>query len=61
MDIAENVKVHTRVYLGHPTEPDLDGFGLRVEIDVEGCDDASVIASAHEVRSPIFIKTRCHG
>lgn len=50
MDIVDNAKVHTRVFLGHPTDPNIDGFGLRVEIDVEGCDDDAIITAAHEVR-----------
>ncbi|KZT10780.1 OsmC-like protein [Laetiporus sulphureus 93-53] len=46
--IAENSKVHTKVYLGHPSDPELEGFGLRVELTVEGCDDDEVIAAAHK-------------
>ncbi|PCH36103.1 OsmC-like protein [Wolfiporia cocos MD-104 SS10] len=46
--IAENAKVHTNVFLGHPTDPDLEGFGLRVELSVEGCEDDEIIAAAHE-------------
>ncbi|KAI0633216.1 OsmC-like protein [Trametes polyzona] len=47
-ELAENAKVTANVFLGHPSEPDLDGFGLRVEINVEGCDDDAIIAAAHE-------------
>lgn len=50
MDIVDNAKVHTRVFLGHPTDPNMNGFGLRVKIDVEGCDDDAIITAAHEVR-----------
>ncbi|EIW63212.1 OsmC-like protein [Trametes versicolor FP-101664 SS1] len=48
MEIAENAKVTANVFLGHPSEPDIDGFGLRVEINVEGCNDDAVIAAAHD-------------
>ncbi|KAI0786773.1 OsmC-like protein [Abortiporus biennis] len=48
MDIAEKVKVHSAVFLGHPKDPSLPGFGLRVEVDVEGCDDDEIIGEAHE-------------
>ncbi|KAI0373946.1 OsmC-like protein [Pilatotrama ljubarskyi] len=46
--LAENAKVTANVFLGHPTEPDMDGFGLRVELNVEGCNDDAIIAAAHE-------------
>ena len=48
-ELAENAKVTANVFLGHPTEPDLEGFGLRAEITVEGCPDDVIIAEAHEV------------
>ncbi|KAI0335139.1 OsmC-like protein [Cubamyces sp. BRFM 1775] len=47
-ELAENAKVTANVFLGHPSEPDIDGFGLRVELTVEGCDNDEVIAAAHE-------------
>ncbi|RDX42713.1 OsmC-domain-containing protein [Lentinus brumalis] len=47
-ELAENAKVTAKVFLGHPEDPDLDGFGLRVELDVEGCSDDAIIAQAHE-------------
>ncbi|KAI0074390.1 OsmC-like protein [Panus rudis PR-1116 ss-1] len=47
-ELAEKAKVHTSVFLGHPEDANLDGFGLRVEITVEGCDDDAIIAAAHE-------------
>ncbi|OCH92454.1 OsmC-like protein [Obba rivulosa] len=47
-ELAENAKVHATVFLGHPKDPDMEGFGLRVEIGVEGCDDDAIIAAAHE-------------
>lgn len=54
MEIAENAKVTANVFLGHPSEPDIDGFGLRVEINVEGCNDDAVIAAAHDVSLSLF-------
>lgn len=42
-------KVNASVFLGHPEDPEVDGFGLRVELTVEGCDDDSIISAAHEV------------
>ncbi|KAI0779461.1 OsmC-like protein [Fomes fomentarius] len=47
--LAENAKVTASVFLGHPTDPEIDGFGLRVAIDVEGCADNAIIADAHEL------------
>ncbi|KAI0683281.1 OsmC-domain-containing protein [Cerioporus squamosus] len=47
-ELAENAKVTANVFLGHPENPDLDGFGLRVELNVEGCPDDAIIAEAHE-------------
>ena len=49
MEIAEQGRVHTLVFLGHPAEADWEGFGLRVEIEVEGCEDDEIIRAAHEV------------
>lgn len=48
------MKVHTLVFLGHPDEPDWEGLGLRVKIEVEGCDADEVIMAAHEVRGVQF-------
>jgi organic hydroperoxide reductase OsmC/OhrA len=50
-ELVDNAKVHATVFLGHPTDPNLEGFGLRVEITVEGCEDDTLIQAAHEVRS----------
>ncbi|KAH9858464.1 OsmC-like protein [Lenzites betulinus] len=47
-ELAESAKVTANVFLGHPSEPDIDGFGLRVEINVEGCNDDAIISAAHE-------------
>lgn len=49
MELGEAAKVHASVFLGHPEDPDMDGFGLRVELTVEGCDDDALIQAAHEV------------
>jgi len=47
-ELAEKAKVHSSVFLGHPTDPNMDGFGLRVELTIEGCDDDAIIQAAHE-------------
>lgn len=46
-DQAEAAKVHVSVALGEPK--DLGGFGLGVDIKVEGIDE-EVLQAAHEVR-----------
>ncbi|KAK7692513.1 hypothetical protein QCA50_004140 [Cerrena zonata] len=48
MEIGDMAKVHTNVFLGHPEDPNIDGFGLRVELLVEGCDDDSIISAAND-------------
>jgi len=47
-ELAENAKVSVSVFLGHPTDPDMDGFGLRADVTVEGFSDDKVIVAAHE-------------
>lgn len=47
-DQAEAAKVHVSVSFGEPK--DLGGFGLAVDIKVEGIDE-EVLKAAHEVRS----------
>ncbi|TCD68052.1 hypothetical protein EIP91_011596 [Steccherinum ochraceum] len=47
-DMADLAKVNASVFLGHPEDPNMDGFGLRVELTVEGCDDDAIISAAHE-------------
>ncbi|TFK50062.1 OsmC-like protein [Heliocybe sulcata] len=47
-DVAETAQVHTVVRIGHCEEPPLEGFGLEVEINVEGVDDDEIIKAAHE-------------
>ena len=48
-EVAEEAKVVASVFIGHPRASP-DGFGLRAEISVFGCDDDGVISDAHEVR-----------
>lgn len=48
-EIAEQAKVTANVFLGHPTDPNMEGFGLRVEITVDGCEDEALIQAAHDV------------
>ena len=47
-ELAEKAQVTANVFIGHPTLGP-DGFGLRAEINVVGCEDDNVIADAHEV------------
>ena len=49
-DMARNATVHTQVHIGQPEG--MDGFGLEVEIQVEGVDDMELIEAGHKVRSP---------
>lgn len=51
-ELGEKAKVHSKVYLGHPKDPNLEGFGLRVELSVEGIEDDDIIAAAHNVSLP---------
>ncbi|KAI0080597.1 OsmC-like protein [Panus rudis PR-1116 ss-1] len=43
---AKNAAVHAQVHIGKPK--DLDGFGLEVELQVEGIDDQELIDAGHE-------------
>ena len=43
----KNAKVHTSVHIGTPNE--LPGFGLAIDIKVEGVDD-ELLKAGHEVR-----------
>ncbi|KAI0339867.1 OsmC-like protein [Trametopsis cervina] len=47
-EAAEKAKVSASVFLGHPTDPNLEGFGLRVELHVENFEDDAVIQAAHD-------------
>ncbi len=53
-EAAEVAKVSAKVFLGHPEDANVDGFGIRVEIIVENFDDDAVIAAAHEVSSEFY-------
>lgn len=45
-DLAANAKIHTAVHLGVPEG--MEGFGVNVDIKVEGVPDESLIQAAHE-------------
>lgn len=45
-DVAKKAVVHTQVHVGEPKE--MEGFGLEVDIKVEGVDD-ELIKAGHEV------------
>lgn len=47
-ELTDKAKVHATVFLGHPSDPNMEGFGLRVELTVEGCPDDALIQAAHE-------------
>lgn len=46
-DAVEHAVIHTEVHLGEPNA--IGGFGLAVDIKVEGVDDDALIQAAHEV------------
>jgi len=45
-DAAKNAAVHAQVHIGPPEN--LNGFGIAVDIKVEGVEDDEVIAAGHE-------------
>jgi hypothetical protein len=45
---VKSAVVHTEVHLGEPNA--IGGFGLAVDIKVEGVDDDALIHAGHEVR-----------
>jgi hypothetical protein len=47
-DLAANAKIHTSVHIGEPS--DIPGFGIAVDIEVEGVPDEQLIQDAHAVR-----------
>jgi hypothetical protein len=49
-DAARNAVIHTTVHLGEAEG--LGGFGLAVDIKVEGVEDEELIKAGHEVRFP---------
>ncbi len=44
---AKNAVIHAQVHLGKPN--DMEGFGLEVEIKVEGVQDQALIDAGHAV------------
>ena len=46
-DIARKAVVHSQVHLGKPNG--MEGFGLEVEIQVEGIEDQALIDAGHAV------------
>lgn len=51
-DAVANAKIHTHVSLGVPEG--FEGFGIGVDIKVEGVEDEVLIKAAHEVRCRSF-------
>lgn len=49
-EAAQNAKIHASVHLGSPEG--FDGFGIAVDIKVEGVEDEALIKAAHDVSSP---------
>lgn len=47
-DLAKNAVIHARVHLGEAEK--IGGFGIAVDISVEGVEDDALIQAAHEVR-----------
>jgi len=45
-DAASHAKIHASVALGPAAE--MEGFGLKVDLKVEGVDDAALIQAAHD-------------
>jgi Ohr subfamily peroxiredoxin len=50
-DAARNAAVHAQVHLGPPEGS--AGFGLAVDVQVEGVDDQELIDAGHAVRAPV--------
>ena len=47
VDMARNAVIHAEVHIGQPE--DKEGFGLQVDIQVEGVEDEELIQAAHKV------------
>ena len=47
-DAIASAKIHADVHLGVPQG--MEGFGVNVDIKVEGVEDEKLIQAAHEVR-----------
>lgn len=54
-DAARNAAVHAQVHLGQPDG--MEGFGLQVDLQVEGIDDMELIQAGHKV-SALTISSR---
>lgn len=52
-DAANNAAIHVNVHLGEADK--LGGFGLAVDIKVEGVEDEELIKAGHDVRAPFYI------
>lgn len=52
IDMARNAVVHTQVHIGQPEGK--DGFGLEVDIQVEGVDD-ELLQAGHKVSSYLSV------
>ena len=50
-DAVKNAVIHTQVHLGEPK--DIGGFGIAVDIKVEGVVDEALIQAGHEVCSTL--------
>lgn len=51
-DLTKNAVIHAHVHLGEPKK--IGGFGIAVDISVEGVEDDALIQAAHEVRLKHF-------
>ncbi|KAG2016427.1 organic hydroperoxide resistance protein [Coprinopsis cinerea AmutBmut pab1-1] len=54
-EVGEKAKVHTEVHIGTPTGG--SGFGLAVDITVEGVDQ-EILQAAHAVSRPVYLLPR---
>lgn len=54
--MARNAAVHTQVHVGEPEGK--EGFGLQVDIQVEGIDDIELIEAGHKVSCGLML-ARC--
>ena len=48
--MAKNATIHTQVHIGQPEG--MDGYGLQVDIQVEGVEDSELIQAGHKVSGP---------
>lgn len=55
-EMAKNAAIHTQVHMGQPEG--MQGFGLQVDIQVEGVDDMELIQAAHEVSVDVVPSVR---